>query len=146
MSLHEMFKIADIHATRIETAIKHTHQLFPINPEAIKNIEENDLAWVEFLVSRFAKLRDFLGGKIINEFLRLTGDLVENSTMLDKINQLERLEIIEDAELWKEMRDVRNHISHEYPDNPELMAKYLNRIFDLAPKLLAFYYEIKKRS
>ena len=30
MSLHEFFKIADIHANRIETAIKHTHQLFPM--------------------------------------------------------------------------------------------------------------------
>lgn len=64
---------------------------------------------------------------------------------LDKINKLERLGIIENVELWKEMRDARNHIAHEYPDHPELTALYLNKVFDLAPKLLKFFDTIKNK-
>jgi hypothetical protein len=38
----------------------------------------------------------------------------------------------------------RNHISHEYPEHPELTAKYLNKIFSLSPQLLLILSKIKK--
>ncbi len=34
------------------------------------------------------------------------------------------------------MRDSRNHLSHEYPDNPELTAINLNVAYGLSTKLI----------
>lgn len=144
-ALHEIINIADIHADRIKMALDELRLIFPLDQSKVVNLNQQELLLIELLASRFAKLQDFLGRKMINEVLGLTGDLIESSTMLDKINQLERMEIIESTELWKDMREARNHISHEYPDKPELTAKYLNQIFDLAPKLLDFFCELKKR-
>jgi hypothetical protein len=143
--LNEMIKIADIHIARITSAINHIGHLFPIEAEAVKNMNENDLVWVELLINRFGKLQDFMGAKIIDAFLEMHEENISNLTMLDKIHKLEKLEIIEDAELWKEMRRARNHMAHEYPDKPEIVAKYMNQIFYLTPKLLRIVYTLKNR-
>jgi hypothetical protein len=144
--LKEILKIADIHCERIKTALYDLRDLFPLNAFKIENLQKEDLLLLELLTSRFAKLQDLMGSKIIGDFLNMTGDARENMTMLDKIHLLERLEIIDDSELWKEMRNVRNNISHEYPDEPGLTADYLNKVFELAPKLLELYTNIKNKT
>lgn len=64
-------------------------------------------------------------------------------TMVDKIHTLERLGMIDRFDVWDDMRKIRNHIAHEYPDHPELNAIYLNQVYDLAPKLLATLERMK---
>ncbi|MFY7843350.1 MAG: hypothetical protein ACOVOR_04970 [Rhabdochlamydiaceae bacterium] len=127
------------------SALKHVKHLFPINSEAVRNMQEDDLAWIELLINRFGKLQDLIGSKIIDVFLEKHEESVSHLTVLDKLHRLEKLEIIEDTELWKEMRKARNHLDREYPDNPEIMAKYMNQIFNLAPKLLSILSNLKKR-
>jgi hypothetical protein len=143
--LNEMIKIADIHVKRIELAKNHINNLFPIDATKIKNLKEYDFAWLELLINRFGKLQDFIGAKIIDLFLLINEENISNLTVLDKINKLEKLGIIKDCEIWKDMRKARNHIAHEYPDNPELTARHLNKIFKLVPELIEFYESIKKR-
>jgi hypothetical protein len=143
--LNEMIKIADIHVARILSAINHIGHLFPIEAEAVKNMNENHLLWVELLINRFGKLQDFMGNKIIDAFLEKQEENISNLTMLDKIHKLEKLGIIEDSELWKEMRKARNHMAHEYPDQPEIVAKYMNQLFYLTPKLLDILSALKRR-
>jgi hypothetical protein len=65
--------------------------------------------------------------------------------MIDKLNKLEKLSIIENSSLWFELREIRNHISHEYPDNPSATAKYLNQLYVAIPKLLSILDNIKAR-
>jgi uncharacterized protein with HEPN domain len=139
----EMLKIADIHVDRITMALDDLRLIFPLNQDKILNFSKNEVMLVELLLSRFAKLQDYMGEVIFDHFLRSTGDYKSNLTMIDKINKLERLEVIEDAEIWKKMRRIRNHISHEYPDHPELMAQYINQVFELAPQLIEILNHIK---
>lgn len=143
--LNEMIKIAYIHAERIEMAMNDLQVIYPLNKEIVLNFSKNELMAVELLLSRFAKLQDYIGEVLIDSFLKDTGDYKSNLTMLDKINKLERLEVIEEAQLWKEMRVIRNHISHEYPNNPGLTAEYINRVFKLSPKLIQILHNIKAR-
>ena len=144
--LQEMFKITAIHTKRIELALVELKNVFPLNQQKVLNLSNQELLWIELLISRFAKLQDFLGRKIFDAFLRITKDYTEDLTMLDKLNQLERLGIIDSADLWEQMREARNHIAHEYPDEPALTAKYLNQIFDFAPKLITILENIKGMS
>lgn len=142
---NEILKVADIHVTRINSALKHIQHLFPMNVQLLENLSEEDLAWIDLLINRFGKLQDIIGTKLIDFFLEAQQENVDGLTTLDKINKLERLGLIEDAELWKEMRRTRNHIAHEYPETPLLMVKYLNQIFELTPKLLIIFINIKDR-
>jgi len=143
--LNEMIKIADIHADRIKIAVKHITHLFPMKAETIQNLKEDDLAWVDLLINRFGKLQDFIGSKIVDAFLELNEEDISNLTMLDKLHKLEKLGIIEDSEIWKEMRKTRNHIAHEYPDQPDVMARYINQVFDFVPYLFRIFNNIKVR-
>ena len=144
--LSEMIKIADIHASRIDYAINDLKSIFPVAAEDIAHFSEKRFLLIELLINRFAKLQDFLGSKIIDAFLEASGELTTSTlTMIDKINKMEALGIIQNASIWFEMREIRNHLAHEYPDHPENTAKYLNQAFAMTPKLLDFYYTIKRK-
>lgn len=143
--LREIVKIADIHVERIEMALRELSSLLPFDKEKVVSISTQNLLLTELLVNRFGKLQDVLGKKIVNEFLVTNGEFVDDLTMLDKINLLERLGVIESADLWMEMREARNHAAHEYPDHPEMTAQYLNKIVLFAPKLIGILAEIKRR-
>lgn len=143
--ISDWFKVADIHANRIQLAQKKIQHLFPIDAKALTVLSDDDLVWIELLTSRFGKLQDFIGKKLINVFLEQNEEDTNNLTMLDKINKLERFGLIENASVWGMMRETRNHIAHEYPDSPELTAVYLNQIYDLCPKLLSLLTHLKTR-
>lgn len=139
--MQEIINICDIHIDRINISIKHIERFFPINAELVKKLDIKDLVWFELLVSRFGKLQDLLGKKINRYFLESQKEDIHSLTVLDKLNKLERFGIIENSELWSEMRRIRNHISDEYPEEPILMARYLNQIYDLTPKLIDAFTE-----
>ncbi len=120
--------------------------MLPFDQTKIINLEKQNLLLIELLVSRVGQLQDLLGAKIIDAFLQEHAENIDGLTMLDKIHKLERLEIIDDAEIWKDMRQARNHAAHEYPDHPELTADYLNQLVMLTPKLLDILNRIKVRS
>ena len=143
--INEVMKIADIHVSRINSAIRNTKHLFPMNKESLESLHENDMVWVDLLINRFGKLQYLIGSKIIDMFFILQEEKTDTFTMLDKLHKLEKLEIIDDIEVWKEMRKVRNHIAHEYPDQPAIMSQYLNRIFYLTPTLIGILENFKNR-
>lgn len=143
--INGVMKIADIHISRINLAISNTKHLFPISKEKLESLDENNMVWVELLINRFGRLQDLVGSKIIDLFLRVQEENIDSLTMLDKLHKLEKLKIIEDVQVWKEMRLVRNNIAHEYPDHPEIMAQYLNRIFYLTPALLEILENLRSR-
>lgn len=144
-ALKEIIKIADIHADRIKMALNKLDCFLPLNQEKIIAISDEQLLLTDFLVHRFGKLQDLLGSKIIDQFLIQCDEYAENLSMIDKINKLERLEIIENANLWKEMRLARNHAAHEYPGQPELTVEYLTSVIRLAPKLIDILNKIKAK-
>lgn len=144
-TLNEILKIADIHASRIRMALDDLKNSFPLDKETAAHFNREQLLLLELLTGRFAKLQDLMGKKIIDHYLQSIGEFYDNETIIDKINKLERIGIISDAQLWKTMRDTRNHIAHEYPDHPEITARYLNQLYDLAPKLLDILQQLKLR-
>ena len=76
----------------------------------------NNTRLVNSFLFNFSKLQDKIGAKL---FRKVLYDLKEiddiNLPMLDILNILEKLTIIEDANSWDELREIRNTIAHEYP-------------------------------
>lgn len=144
--LHEMIKIAEIHVSRIEFVLAELKDFFPADEMKIRNLNNLELLLIEMFVSRFAKLQDLIGAKIIDAFFKSKEETVDSLTMIDKLNKLERLGILESVDLWREIRGVRNHLSHEYPDHPEITANYLNQMAGLAGKLILILKTIQQNS
>jgi uncharacterized protein YutE (UPF0331/DUF86 family) len=79
-----------------------------------ENYNPKELVEFEALCSRYARLIDFLVRKIfrtIDEF-----EFENQGTLIDTINRAHKRGIIEDIEYFRQMKDLRNTISHEYVD------------------------------
>lgn len=58
--------------------------------------------------------------------------------MIDKLNRLERLGFIR-LDDWLQWRDLRNRLSHEYPEHADLRWATLLAAVDAAAVMVAIY-------
>ena len=72
-------------------------------------------------LKRFASIQDFLGAKIFPALLQLNG--IYTSKMSEIIYYIEKEEIIDSLEQWIELREIRNELEHDYPEE---LAEALN--------------------
>lgn len=93
-------------------------------------VQKIDLAWltnyehqriVNSFLFNYLKIQDKIGGKLFRQLLQHWHELDDdNMTMLDVLNRLEKLRIIESVEAWDTLREIRNSLTHEYPEEPQL--------------------------
>jgi uncharacterized protein with HEPN domain len=69
---------------------------------------------------------------------------VEKFTFVDILNRLEKAEILT-AQTWKELRDIRNELSHNYEDDPMENTIILNKVYEKEEALELIYKNIKER-
>ncbi|MEK6749726.1 MAG: hypothetical protein AABY83_11035 [Pseudomonadota bacterium] len=75
---------------------------------------------LEAYVSRFGRLQDTIGDKLIP---RALSALVEKTgSMLDNLNRAERLGWLDSVDAWVATRELRNKLVHEYIKNAEYFA------------------------
>lgn len=139
--ISSMEEIANTHTQRIEDALQHLHNVFPLTEISVQNLNHDQILHIEMLTSRFAKLQDYLGANVFDLFFEVEQEIVDSFTMIDKLNRLEQLRILPDTHVWRDMRRARNIVAHEYPDNPLLMATTLNQVYNFCPILI----EIKNK-
>ncbi len=105
-----------------------------------------DTAWVEQLstrddlaekidafVSRFGRLQDHLGEKLIPRFAALFGEAPKS--ILDVLGYAEKMQWIESAEAFIGSRKLRNLLVHEYMSDTQLFLQALLSARDAAEML-----------
>ena len=97
------------------------------------------------VTSRFAKLQDTMGQKIFPLILTSVGEEVANKTFIDILNMFEKFGFIDNANFWISLRQTRNAIANEYPDNLEKLVIDLNAVYTQSEKLLAYWQKLKTR-
>jgi flagellar motor switch protein FliM len=71
-----------------------------------------ELREFESLTSRFARTLDLFINKGLRSLYKI--ELEDSGTIIDLLNKAEKREIIESAETWKKIKELRNSISHDY--------------------------------
>lgn len=66
----------------------------------------------EALTARFSRLSDFLFQRIFRTVDQI--ELQDEGTGIDRLNRMEKRGIINSAGEWREIRELRNSIAHEY--------------------------------
>ena len=74
------------------------------------SIEEKESC--EAITARFARLCDYLFNRAFRTIDQI--ELIEEGTNIDRLNRMEKRGIISTAQLWRELRELRNDIAHEY--------------------------------
>ncbi|HZX21249.1 MAG TPA: hypothetical protein VFF25_02545, partial [Clostridia bacterium] len=65
-------------------------------------------------------------------------------SVIDRINRAEKRGLISSAEVFKEIRYIRNDISHEYI--PTAIEQMFTRVLELTPYLIDSVNRVKKYS
>ncbi len=73
---------------------------------------EDELVEWEALTARYARLVDLLTQRV---FRAIDADeLVDEGSLIDRLNRAEQRGLIDSAERWRELRLLRNQIAHDY--------------------------------
>lgn len=103
----------------------------PLNPTQMTDSELE--AWDSF-ASRFARTSDIFLSKYIRAYL-LKDDPAFDGGFRDQLNRAEKLNLIDKAETWMEIRELRNATVHEYSDQD--LEKIFEKFRKFTPLLLA---------
>ena len=90
---------------------------------------------VEAFVSRFGRLQDTIGDKLLPLLLVLLGE--KPSAAIDNLERAERLGLIGSVDDWMTMRNLRNQMVHEYVEDPVVLSAALQSGHAFVPALVA---------
>jgi len=147
--LANYFNEAKKHIAKIEGAKELLEKKMPLNMESFSKLSERELDKLDVLVFRFSKLQDLLGQKIFRYILEYSG-FDTNISFVKILSELEREGLLE-VDRWRALRDVRNAIAHEYPNEEDSLIDELNFIYqevsylvELTKRFEEYFNEIKQ--
>lgn len=117
--------------------------IFPLNKEKYINLTDEEVEPIDQFLFRFAKLQDTIGQKLFKIILIFLDEDIDGKPFIDILNLMEKLHLLESAKEWKELRDDRNELSHNYEDEPEEMSETINKLYDKKEILINIYQRIK---
>jgi hypothetical protein len=142
-TIAEILKICDRHADRLNWAMMQLQNRMPFTGHTLTLLNDVELAILDQFSTRFGKLQDLMGAKLFPAVLEITKEPGELKAFIDKLYRLEKIGAIASADDWLLMREARNTLSHDYPDDQELQAALLNKLYELATQLLDVLSGIK---
>ncbi len=135
--LLEQLVILDSASQVLRDSFARVQIIFKKNKEEL-SIEEKESC--EALTSRFSRLCDYLFQKVFRTLDQI--ELMDQGTGIDRLNRMEKRGVISSALLWREIRELRNDIVHEY------LIERSDRVLALAvqhtPELLSAVDLLKK--
>ena len=110
----------------------------PFSVERAAKLGENEALAekVEAYTSRFCRLQDTTGDKLLPLWLRALGE--RTGAVADNLDRAEKLGLLDSADKWLEIRQIRNQMIHEYIESPQVLADALNTAHDYQETLMAF--------
>jgi hypothetical protein len=100
----------------------------------LSKLSTQELESWEGFVARFARVSDIFLSKYVRTYV-LKGDPAFRGTLRDFVNQAEKMELIEEAEQWMTIRELRNMTAHEYSEKE--LARDFEKMKTLAPLLIS---------
>ena len=141
--LKSYLSIADKHLLRLKSSLKALQATIPIDTEKYRALSEQEISFIDQMSYRFGKLQD-VTGSLLRVMLIILGEDIENAPFIDVLNRTEKLGIIDDAQEWIMLRELRNILTHEYSDNDDEIAKGINKLFEISKRLCEIYEKIKE--
>lgn len=129
-------KISQKHSEKLKKAIQHLKYSFnkvQLLSTDVLQLNEDQLADWESFIARFSRASDIYFMKYLRTKI-LIQDPGFHGSFIDSLNQAEKLNLIDHAEPWLEMRDLRNTAAHEYDD--ENLEELFIKVKKLAPLLI----------
>jgi len=130
----------------IDEVIKSSKQDYE-EIKKLNNIDFNDThtrRLINSFLFTFSKLQDLIGAKLFKEVLYELKEIENKHTpMLDVLHKLEQLNMIENANEWDILREIRNELTHEYELSYENRIENIKKAIWGYEELVKIYKNIK---
>ena len=106
----------------------------------LKNFESlkpEQKAILDAYLKRFSSMQDFMGSKIFSLLLDVAG--ISYTKMSEVLYFIEREGIIDSLDEWVELREVRNELEHDYPEELDEALENLKFCVDSFDVLETYY-------
>jgi hypothetical protein len=133
--LNTSLQKCNTHLSRLHYAALQVNLFFPLTPEIYGSITEATIGNIDQLIFRFTKLQDELGNNTFRFLLEYLQEDITEKPFRDILNILERLKIIDSADTWLSLRELRNDLTHEYPELINETIDKLNHLIRQLPLL-----------
>lgn len=127
-TLRSVIDVCRTHHERMHYALDYLQDIFPIKSESYTGLSKEQISHTDQLIYRFSQLQDTMGRKVFPLILQGFGEYTPEMPFIDILYKLEKLSVIEDAEKWLELREIRNLVTHEYPGNEKEIVDGLNEL------------------
>ena len=142
LKLQKIINECDKHILRMNSAYKKIVASLPLDAESYTKLNEDEVEHIDQYLFRFAKLQDAIGKRFFKAIFVSLEEDIEDISFIDLLNRLEKLNILDSAEQWLELRKIRNVLSHTYEDEPEEMSIAINDIFDKKEAIEKIYKQL----
>ncbi len=111
----------------------------------VKNFEaisSEKRAILDAYLKRFSSMQDYLGAKIFPIVLTLAG--INSEKMSDVLYHVEKEKLIDNLDTWLSLRNARNFLEHDYPDELAEALRDLKFCYDHFTTLEMYYQNAKQ--
>ena len=138
-----VLKEIDKHKDRLEYVVSKIKGWNELNTETLDDPEKVET--IDSFLFRFSKMQDTMGEKLFPLILEIFGEEARNKPFIDVLNRLEQLEILPSANKWKELRKIRNLVTHTYPWEQEVLIEELKQAIKASEEMIKIYKGIKEK-
>lgn len=109
----------------------------PMTLDSLQKIELDPVLAerLDAFVGRFGRLQDNLGDKLLPQLLDAMAE--KTGAVIENLDRAEKLGWIESADVWLEMRKLRNQMVHEYIEDMNILISALKAGHAFVPVLIA---------
>lgn len=100
-------------------------------------LSAQERAILDAYLKRFSSLQDFLAAKIFSLLLSVAG--IGTLKMSETLYHIEKEGIIDSLEAWIELREVRNELEHDYPEELKEALNDLKFCIESFEKIERYY-------
>ena len=141
--LNSSLQKCSMHLNRLHYASSQVYKLFPLSSVTYFTLSEATIGNIDQLIFRFTKLQDEIGNNTFRLLLEYLQEDIADKPFRDILNILERLNIIESSDTWLSLRELRNDLTHEYPELIDETIYKLNYLHLQLPILENIFLIIK---
>jgi hypothetical protein len=105
----------------------------------VAELDDETLETWESFAARFSRVSDMFLTRYLRSKVLLT-DPGFSGSLRDFLNQAEKLDMIEGADTWMSIRELRNISAHDYSEQD--LSAFFNRLLEECPSLLAIQHQL----
>ncbi|TVR88728.1 MAG: hypothetical protein EA428_11495 [Spirochaetaceae bacterium] len=120
----------EAHIRQLERASTLLSPLFPLSPDSLLSLPEDQVPILDQFIYRFTKLQDSMASRLLPTLHSLLRADDSPRPFLDILSYLEQLGALSSEDRWLFFRALRNNLAHDYPESSQQTAQTLNTLYE----------------